>query len=205
MRWRASHSSGAITLCLVMSFRDRMLARQFAGGARDFFVECLKKACFAIAVPGPVLRDRDRGQTRPGSPQGHQEGGPGGRVRPFHPLPARGRYDAGAVRLSVGGKVAVSTNSAEVLQTGHDSEGTVPHKYLHYHDFARLLAGALSSPFMHRRWCFGWVPRAEAAAVSAMASGSQHRTSRCDCNDPSPMPVLRPPLSAQPATEFMMQ
>jgi SRSO17 transposase len=28
---------------------------------------------------------------------------------------------------------------------------------------------------------------------------------RCDCNDPSPMPVLRPPLSAQPATEFMMQ
>jgi hypothetical protein len=131
--------------------------------------------------------------------------GPGGRVRPFHPLPARGRYDAGAVRLSVGGKVAVSTNSAEVLQTGHDSEGTVPHKYLHYHDFARLLAGALSSPFMHRRWCFGWVPRAEAAAVSAMASGSQHRTSRCDCNDPSPMPVLRPPLSAQPATEFMMQ
>src|SRR5712691_7457956 len=28
---------------------------------------------------------------------------------------------------------------------------------------------------------------------------------RCDCYNPSQMPVLRPPLSAEPATEFMMQ
>ncbi len=32
---------------------------------------------------------------------------------------ARGRYDAGAIRHSVGGKVAGDTNMAGVLQGGH--------------------------------------------------------------------------------------
>jgi hypothetical protein len=72
-----------------------------------FFVECLKKPCFATAAPGPVLRDRDRGQTRPGfPPKGIRKGDLGVAWGPFHPLPGRGRYDAGAVRHSVGRKVA---------------------------------------------------------------------------------------------------
>jgi len=74
---------------------------------------------------------------------------------PFQPLPARGRHDAGAVRHSVGGKVAVSTNSAEVLQSRHGSDGAVPRNYLHCLNFAPLPTSAPASPLMHRRWCCG--------------------------------------------------
>lgn len=98
---------------------------QFAGGADDFFLECVGKP--SHAVPGPVLRELSNGtedRRDPGPPKGIEKGDLGPRAGPFRSLPpARGRYDAGGVRHSVGGKVAIYTNSAEVLQSGHGLNG----------------------------------------------------------------------------------
>ena len=74
-------------------------------------------------VPGPVLRDLgngtgDRDKTQ--VPRGHREGDRGPRAALIATTTARGRYyDAGAVRRSVGGKVAGDTNMAGVLRGGH--------------------------------------------------------------------------------------
>jgi hypothetical protein len=56
------------------------------------------------------------------------------------------KYDAGAVGHSVGGKVAVSTNSAEVLQSGPDSDDAIPRNRLHCYDFWPLPASDPVSP-----------------------------------------------------------
>jgi hypothetical protein len=62
------------------------------------------------------------------------------------PRTARGRHNAGAVRHSAGGKVAVSPNSAKMLQSGHGSMATVPRNPLHCHHFVSLLANDPASP-----------------------------------------------------------
>jgi hypothetical protein len=60
--------------------------------------------------------DRDKTQV----PRGNREGDRGPRAALIATTTARGRYyDAGAVRRSVGGKVAGDTNMAGVLQGGH--------------------------------------------------------------------------------------
>jgi hypothetical protein len=57
------------------------------------------------------VRQRDRGQTRPGFPEGITKGGPGVACGPFRLFgPRAERYDAGAVGHSVAGKVDVRTN-----------------------------------------------------------------------------------------------
>jgi SRSO17 transposase len=48
-------------------------------------------------------------------------------------------------------------------------------------------------------------PDPAAAPRSQLDRNDPSPVGRRDCNDPSPMPVLRPPISAEPATEFMMQ
>jgi hypothetical protein len=68
-----------------------------------FFVECLKKPCFATAVPGLVLRDlsNETGDRRdPGSPHGHQEGDLGVAYGAVPPVP-RTRKDTTRAPLGI--------------------------------------------------------------------------------------------------------
>ena len=86
------------------------------------------------------------------------------------------RYDAGAVGHWVGEKVAIGTNCAKCCDSDTSSMGRVPPNRLHHHDFVLSLPSGPARPLMHRGCC--QVFRAEAAAVNAIASGSQHSTMR---------------------------
>ncbi len=62
------------------------------------------------------------GDRRGPGPQGHHEGDRVACGPRSAPRPARGEYNASALGHCVGGKVAVTTNCAHVLQSGHGSK-----------------------------------------------------------------------------------
>lgn len=120
----------------------------------NFFVEYAQKltdsnTCGDSAVPGLVLRElgNETGDRRDPGPLEASRRGPGSRTGPSDPFgPHAQGYDAGAMRHSVGGNVAISTNGPEVLQSGHGSDDAIPRNHLQSHDFWPLPASDLVSP-----------------------------------------------------------